>query len=115
MLPRSFFMAVHVGKGGAGRDGRRQHFPGVPCPAARGPCTGCGKALTHTAEDGTPTSTRLAYSDHISVRFLAPYARVSAEALGSRAGPARPGAPTVGREPGGTGGITASGLAASRG
>jgi site-specific recombinase XerD len=40
-------------------------------------------ALTHAAEDGASTSTLLAYSGHTSVRSLARYARVSAEALGS--------------------------------
>ena len=40
-------------------------------------------ALTHAAEDGAPTSTLLAYSGHTSVRSLARYARVSAEALGN--------------------------------
>jgi integrase len=39
-------------------------------------------ALTHAAEDGASTSTLLAYSGHTSVRSLARYARVSAEALG---------------------------------
>jgi integrase len=38
--------------------------------------------LTHAAEDGANTSTLLSYSGHTSVRSLAPYARVSAEALG---------------------------------
>jgi integrase/recombinase XerC/integrase/recombinase XerD len=40
-------------------------------------------ALTHAAEDGASTSTLLAYSGHTSVRSLAGYARVSAEALGN--------------------------------
>jgi site-specific recombinase XerD len=40
-------------------------------------------ALTHAAEEGASTSTLLAYSGHTSVRSLARYARVSAEALGS--------------------------------
>jgi integrase len=40
-------------------------------------------ALTHAAEDGASTSTLLAYSGHTSVRSLARYARVSAEALGN--------------------------------
>lgn len=40
-------------------------------------------ALTHAAEDGASTSTLLAYSGHASVRSLARYARVSAEALGN--------------------------------
>ena len=39
-------------------------------------------ALTHAAEEGASTSTLLAYSGHTSVRSLARYARVSAEALG---------------------------------
>jgi integrase len=38
-------------------------------------------ALTHAAEDGANTSTLLTYSGHTSVASLAPYARVSAEAL----------------------------------
>lgn len=40
-------------------------------------------ALTHAAEDGASTSTLLAYSGHTSVRSLARYARVSAQALGN--------------------------------
>jgi transposase len=40
-------------------------------------------ALTHAAEEGASASTLLAYSGHTSVRSLARYARVSAEALGS--------------------------------
>ena len=39
-------------------------------------------ALTHAAEDGTNTSTLLAYSGHTNVASLARYARVSPEALG---------------------------------
>ena len=39
-------------------------------------------ALTHAAEDGASTSTLLSYSGHTSVRSLARYTRVSAEALG---------------------------------
>jgi integrase/recombinase XerC/integrase/recombinase XerD len=38
-------------------------------------------ALTHDAEDGTSTPMLMARSGHISVRSLAKYARVSAEAL----------------------------------
>jgi site-specific recombinase XerD len=38
-------------------------------------------ALTHAAEEGANTSTLLTYSGHTSVASLAPYARVSAEAL----------------------------------
>jgi integrase/recombinase XerC/integrase/recombinase XerD len=38
-------------------------------------------ALTHGAEDGTPTPMLMARSGHTSVRSLAKYARVSAEAL----------------------------------
>jgi integrase len=40
-------------------------------------------ALTHAAEDGASNSTLLAYSGHTSVRSLARYAQVSAEALGA--------------------------------
>jgi len=38
-------------------------------------------ALTHDAEDGTGTPMLMARSGHTSVRSLAKYARVSAEAL----------------------------------
>ncbi len=38
-------------------------------------------ALTHDAEDGTSTPMLMARSGHVSVRSLARYARVSAEAL----------------------------------
>ncbi len=38
-------------------------------------------ALTHDAEDGTGTAMLMARSGHTSVRSLAKYARVSAEAL----------------------------------
>jgi hypothetical protein len=38
-------------------------------------------ALTHDAEEGTGTPMLLARSGHVSVRSLARYARVSAEAL----------------------------------
>ncbi len=38
-------------------------------------------ALTHDAEDGTSTPMLMARSGHTSVRSLAKYARVSAEAL----------------------------------
>jgi hypothetical protein len=38
-------------------------------------------ALTHDAEDGTGTPMLMARSGHVSVRSLAKYARVSAEAL----------------------------------
>jgi len=41
-------------------------------------------ALTHAAEEGATTSTLLAYSGHTSVRSLARYARVSAEAAAGR-------------------------------
>ena len=40
-------------------------------------------ALTHAAKEGASTSTLLACSGHTSVRSLARYARVFAEALGS--------------------------------
>jgi integrase/recombinase XerC/integrase/recombinase XerD len=40
-------------------------------------------ALTHAAEDGASTAVLLTYSGHTSVRSLARYARISAEALGS--------------------------------
>ena len=39
-------------------------------------------ALTHAAEEGASTATLMAYSGHTTVRSLARYARVSAEALG---------------------------------
>jgi integrase/recombinase XerD len=41
-------------------------------------------ALTHDAEDGTSTPMLMARSGHTSVRSLAKYARVSAEALARR-------------------------------
>jgi integrase len=47
-------------------------------------------ALTHDAEDGTSTPMLMARSGHTSVRSLAKYARVSAEALQRHPGRPRP-------------------------
>ena len=43
-------------------------------------------ALTHDAQDGTGTPMLMARSGHTSVRSLAKYARVSAEALARHQG-----------------------------
>ena len=54
-------------------------------------------ALTHDAEDGTGTPMLMARSGHTSVRSLAKYAKVSAEALARTPGRPRPGAAPVRR------------------